>query len=110
MKINSMRKLVELIKERPHLFFETKNDSIYLYINYFNGFFLALQLSKQQDLERQISKWYQERVVFKAPNMNWTSQFLLINKHKTDKEQIGLFLGTLIEYFEDNPVTGLNFE
>ncbi|MCY1660769.1 hypothetical protein [Chryseobacterium sp. SL1] len=91
--------LIKHIKSRPKMFFWC-NDNLDTYIIYFQGFFCNIYLEHNIDIERELSKWYQERVTFKAPNMVWFAQFKHINESLEQKEQIEKFLNTLIEFFK----------
>lgn len=94
-------KLIQLTKRRPEMVFYRANNALPLnYINFFEGFLYGLECNYNINLERELSKWYQEKVKFKAPNMNWFTQFDHINENLSKEEKIAKLLDTLEEFFE----------
>ncbi len=84
------------------VFFNGANAALKDYIHFFEGVFYSLEFSYNVDFEREISKWYQKRIDFKAPNMNWFAQFEHINKDLSEIEKTNRFLDTLEDFFKNN--------
>ena len=97
-----INELFRLLRNRPKMLISGDIDSILTYITFFEGFFLSYQISKNINLEREISKSYQNHVETKAPNMYWFAHFKLINKNETDKEKISILLNDLEFFFNSN--------
>ncbi|MBK1897377.1 hypothetical protein [Chryseobacterium paridis] len=92
--------LIHIIKRRPGMvFFDGTNAVLKDYIHFFEGFFYSLEFTLNMNFEREISKWYQKRTDFIAPNMNWFAQFEHINKDLIEKEKIEKLLNTLEDFF-----------
>jgi hypothetical protein len=99
MKLNIVE-FIQFIRKRPNMIFYKANENLSLnYINFFEGFLYGLEYNNPIDLERELSKWYQERVKFKAPNMNWFAQFESVNENLSETEKIEKLLDTLEEFF-----------
>ncbi|WP_185290621.1 hypothetical protein [Chryseobacterium lactis] len=96
---NEILDTIKHIKLRPKMYFWS-DGTFHSYIVYFQGFFFSVGLCYNLDFEREISRWYQKRVKFKAPNMVWFDQFEHINKDFIEEEKIKKFLDTLEEFFE----------
>ncbi|SHL92455.1 hypothetical protein SAMN05444360_1066 [Chryseobacterium carnipullorum] len=97
--VNEILDIIKHIRLRPKMYFWYDN-TFYSYIVYFEGFIYSINLFYKLDLEREISRWYQQRVIFKVPNMVWFAQFEHINKDLSETEKIEKFLGILEEFFE----------
>lgn len=107
MKDNKLQinEMFRLLRNRPKMLVSGDIDSLLTYIIFFEGFFISYRISKNINLEREISKWYQQHVETKAPNMYWFAQFVLINKNKTEKEKISILLSDLEFFFNDVEVS-----
>ena len=98
-------RIIKFLKYMEHssdLMVSGGSNSLQSYINYFEGFFLGIEMTYNFNIERKISQWYQDKVELKAPNMYWFAQFKLFNKDKSENEKISLFLKTLEEFFLEN--------
>ncbi|MFP3597737.1 hypothetical protein [Chryseobacterium sp. SIMBA_029] len=92
--------LIHIIKRRPGMvFFEGSNAVLKDYIHFFEGVFYSLEFALNVNFEREISKWYQDKVTFKAPNMNWFAQFDHINEKLSTEEKVAKLLDTLEDFF-----------
>lgn len=99
---SDINELFRLLRKRPEMLMKGDVNSLLSYIIFFEGFFLSLKLFKRIDIEREISRWYQNQVETKAPNMYWFSQFEMENKKIAEKEKIDLFLNLLSDFFTEN--------
>ncbi|MCY1660760.1 hypothetical protein [Chryseobacterium sp. SL1] len=97
------KEILETIKHirfRPKMYFWF-DGTFRSYTIYFQGFFCSMHINCKINMEREISKWYQKRVKFKAPNMVWFAQFEHINKDLSEQEKIDSLFDTLEEFFTD---------
>ena len=93
------------------VFFNLKHDTTqaissnandyHSYEAFWEGFFMAVKLTKGIVLERELSKWYQDQAYaqFNAPNMYWFGQFRLQCKEMNDQGKIQLLLQILSDFF-----------
>lgn len=105
-ELKDINTLLNYLGEKPSLILTEDVSLLSSYISFFEGFFLSLKLSKDIDLERDISSWYQKKVEFKAPNMNWFAQFKLINNDSLEEDKIKMFLSNIKEFYNDMLIRG----
>ena len=98
----NLNELIRLLRSKPELILKEDPKKLPTYISFFQGYFMCAKLTQGKSLERKLSKWYQDRADFKAPNMNWFSQFELIHKGKGEEEIIGLLLDDIEAFFDES--------
>ncbi|MGD1848451.1 MAG: hypothetical protein ACFB10_23920 [Salibacteraceae bacterium] len=79
----------------------SNTNDYHSYEAFWEGFFMAVKLTKGIVLERELSRWYQGQAYaqFSAPNMYWYGQFRLQCKEMNDQEKIHLLLQILSDFF-----------
>ncbi len=90
-----LNEIVDILLSNPSILIQSDTNEISNYISFLEGFFISLKVNNEIDYERKISKWYQEKVDFKAPNMNWFAQFKLINKEESEEKMISGLLNEI---------------
>lgn len=99
---SSFHELFRLLRNRPSMLIKGDVNSLSSYIMFFEGFFLSLKLFNDFDAEREISRWYQDQVDTKAPNMYWFAQFEMENEKLEEEGKINLLLDLLSDFFNEN--------
>lgn len=88
-------KYLNALRKHPSAILHGNLVSFENYANFLSGYITAIDVLKGINLEREISKWYQNKVSVKAPNMFWFAQFELVNKDKTEEQKIIILLDDL---------------
>lgn len=99
---DELEKTIKVATLKPELLQGMNNVSYDRHVSYFQGLFFGIKVTTKYDIERILSFWYQDRVCFKAPNMNWFAQFEQINMELSESDKKNLILATLKSFVEDH--------
>ena len=95
--------LFKELKNRPAMLLTEGEFSVENYITYFEGYFFGVKMFTGVNLERELSKWFQNRIdeSKRGRNMYWFSQFKWVHENKVEKELIEELVNTLEMFFQD---------
>ena len=92
-----LAQLLEGIERRPTMFFRD-DGSLEKLLVYVQGIFQGMQLATGENLERELSEWYQERSPARAKGVLWFYQFASDYPDMPDPERRKLFFELLQEF------------
>mgnify|MGYP000521852997 CR=1 FL=1 len=99
---SNINELFRLLRNRPAMLITGNLNSLASYIVYFEGFIISFKLFNNLNIEREISRWYQNQVEIKSPNMYWFAQFKMDYNKLNEEEKINLLLNLLSDFFNEN--------